>query len=130
MSRIFRYATVGVASNLTGYLLFLLVTSVGIGPKIAMTVLYAAGAGIGFLGNRSWTFRHSGSMVYSGFRYAIAHLCGYLINLAILLIFVDRLGLAHQSVQGAAIFVVAGFLFVAFRHFVFPSDRGGAGEGG
>jgi uncharacterized membrane protein (GlpM family) len=47
------------------------------------------------------------------------HASGYLCNLAILRVFVDRLGYPHQIVQAVAIFVVAAYLFLAFKMFVF-----------
>jgi len=49
------------------------------------------------------------------------HPIGYLANLALLYVFTDRLGYPHQVVQAAAIFVVAGILFLLFRFFVFPA---------
>lgn len=62
----------------------------------------------------------------AGVRYVIAHCIGYLLNLSILIVFVDELGYAHQWVQAIAIFVVAAFLFLAFKVFVFPVSREGA----
>jgi putative flippase GtrA len=119
-TQVFRYGLVGIASNLSGYFIFLLFTCWGIEPKKAMTLLYIVGATIGFFGNRQWTFAHRAGALRVGGRFLIVHLLGYLINLLILLTFVDRLGYSHQWVQAAAIFVVAGFLFVAFKYFVFP----------
>jgi putative flippase GtrA len=108
-------------------LVFLLFTYWGVEPKTAMTLLYAVGATVGFFGNRQWTFVHNGTLLGSSTRYCIAHAFGYLINFLILLWFVDRLGYSHQWVQAGAIFVVAGFLFVAFKYFVFlKSDRSGS----
>ena len=118
--QLFRYGLVGIVSNLSGYLLFLLITYWDVEPKIAMTLLYVVGATIGFIGNRKWAFAHSGTLLEAGARYFIAHMFGYLINFLILLMFVDKLGYSHQWVQAGAIFVVAGFLFVAFKYFVFP----------
>lgn len=114
-----RYAFVGIVSNLAGYLVYLLVTYLGATPKLTMTLLYGAGAAIGYVGNRKLTFAHKGSLLGSGIRYFMAHCFGYCINLAILIIFIDKFGYAHQWVQAIAIFVVAGFLFIALRLFVF-----------
>ncbi len=114
-----RYAIIGAVSNLSGYLVYLLVTYLGVMPKITMTLLYGAGATIGYIGNRNFTFVHKGSLLGSGVRYFIAHFFGYFVNLIILIIFVDQFGYAHQWVQAVAIFVVAGFLFIAFKFFVF-----------
>ena len=123
----FRYGMVGLASNLAGYLLFLLITYWSVEPKIAMTLLYVVGATIGFIGNRQWAFAHRGALLEAASRYVAAHLLGYLINFLILLTFVDRLGYSHQWVQAGAIFVVAGFLFVAFKYFVFPKAKSCSG---
>ena len=47
------------------------------------------------------------------------HFFGYLINLAILIVMVDKLGYVHQWVQAFAIFVAVGFLLFTFKVFVF-----------
>jgi putative flippase GtrA len=86
-----------------------------------MTMLYGVGAVIGYFGNRRLTFSYEGGALGSGIRYSLAYLVGYLINLAILVIFVNELGYAHQIVQAAAIFIVAVFLFAASKFFVFRS---------
>jgi putative flippase GtrA len=114
-----RYALIGIVTNLAGYLLYLFLVHLGTTPKLTMTCLYGIGAVIGFIGNRNLTFAHTGSMFGSGVRYFLAHCVGYGINLFILIIFVDVLGYPHQWVQAMAIFVVAGFLFIAFKFFVF-----------
>ena len=116
-----RYAFVGIVSNLVGYLVYFLVTYLGATPKITMTLLYGVGAAIGYFGNRNFTFSHTGSLFGSSVRYFIAHFFGYVINLAILIIFVDHFIYPHQWVQAVAIFVVAVFLFIAFKFFVFKN---------
>lgn len=126
VTQLFRYALVGLLSNVVGYLVYLAFTYFGGTPKVTMTLLYGVGAAVGFFGNRSLTFEHQGSIMGAGVRYVIAHCIGYLLNLSILIVFVDELGYAHQWVQAIAIFVVAAFLFLAFKVFVFPVSREGA----
>jgi putative flippase GtrA len=120
VTQIIRYAIVGVLSNISGYLGYLFITSLGVGPKAAMTGLYVLGAGVGFFGHRKWSFSHRGAIGVSLARYGAAHLLGYALNLTLLLLFVDWLGFPHRQVQGAAICFVAAFLFLTFRFFVFP----------
>jgi putative flippase GtrA len=119
MQQLIRYGLVGLVSNLTIYFVYLLITYLGVEPKTAMTLVYIIGASIGFIGNRKWTFAHRGDPTSAALRYVLAHLCGYLLNFMILFTFVDRLGYAHQWVQAAAIIIVAGFLFIVFKYFVF-----------
>jgi putative flippase GtrA len=119
MRQLLRFAAVGVASNVIGYLLYLLVTYLGAAPKLAMTVLYGVGVITGFVGNRRYAFAHQGRLMATGWRYLMAHSAGYLINLAIQIIMVDHLGYPHQLAQALGICVVAVFLFVVFKYFVF-----------
>jgi putative flippase GtrA len=120
--QLLKYGIVGVASNAIGYLIYLGITYLGVAPLIAMTALYSVGAFVGFVGNRRLTFSHSGNALASGVRYVLAHIVGYFLNLSMLLIFVHHLGFPHQLVQAVAILVVAAFLFIAFKTFVFRSD--------
>jgi putative flippase GtrA len=119
IKQLIRYGLVGVASNTTIYCVYLLITYLGVEPKAAMTLVYILGASIGFIGNRKWTFAHRGNATHAALRYALAHSFGYMLNFLILATFVDHLGYAHQWVQAIAIIVVAGFLFILFKYFVF-----------
>ena len=117
--QLFRYGLVGIVSNLTGYMVYLLLTYHGATPKVTMSFLYGVGAAVGFWGNLKLTFAHKGSLLGTGVRYVIAHCFGYFINLTILIVMVDKHGYPHQWVQASAIFVVASFLFLALKFFVF-----------
>ena len=88
-------------------------------PKITMTCLYALATVLGFIGNRQWSFSHKGHITKSAMRYFLVYLFGYGLNLAVLIYFVDILGYQHIWVQALAIPVVAVFLFLGLRYFVF-----------
>ncbi len=117
--QLIRYGIVGIVCNLIGYAIYLLITQSGLSPKTAMSILYLLSATISFWGNRQYTFAHQGNQLGAGARYFIVHCIGYLINLSILVVMVDILEFAHQWVQAMAIFIVAGFLFLALKFFVF-----------
>lgn len=120
-----RFAIVGVLSNALGYLSYLLITHLGVPPKLAMTVVYGISAIAGYFGNRKLTFAHTGNVLASGVRYAIAHAGGYAINLLMLATLVDRAGYDHRLVQALAVVVVALYLFAALRYFVFRATTAG-----
>ena len=122
MQQLIRYGLVGVASNAAIYFVYLLITNFGVEPKMAMTLVYLIGASIGFIGNRKLTFAYRGDSTSAALRYVLAHLFGYLLNFLILFTFVDLLGYAHQWVQVVAIIIVAGFLFIVFKYFVFSEN--------
>ncbi|MDD5330408.1 MAG: GtrA family protein [Sulfuricella sp.] len=114
-----RYAVVGAASNLLLYCAYLAATALGVGHKSAMSAVYLFGIFQTFLFNRRWTFTHRGRIDTALARYLAAYALGYLFNLALLLVLVDRYGLPHRLVQGAAIVIVAALLFFVQRHWVF-----------
>jgi putative flippase GtrA len=115
-----RYALVGLFSNFLGYLLYLLLTYyVGMGPKSAMSLLYAVGVVQTFYFNRGWSFGHKGNAQSAFARYVIAYALGYLLQFGLLWFAVDHLQLPHQAIMAVAIFVVAGFLFLMHRYWVF-----------
>ncbi len=117
--QLLRYAIVGLVSNAVGYSFYLLLTHAGVAPKITVTLLYVSTATLAFVGNRRLTFQSRGRLMGPALRYAIAHSLGYLINLALQVVLADGAGIPHQWVQLAAVFIVAGFMFLAQRWFVF-----------
>ena len=121
--QLLRYAMVGLGSNVILYVAYLLLTGFGLGYKTAMTLLYAVGILQTFLFNRRWTFDDSGRIHGTFFRYVITYALGYLFNLGALYMLVDELGLPHQIVQGALIFVVAVLLFLLQKYWVFINGQ-------
>jgi putative flippase GtrA len=119
VGQLLKFGMIGATTNAAGYLLYLFVTYLGGTPKATMSVLYVAGAAVGFWGNRVLTFGYSGNLWRARLRYAVAYLAGYLINLALLAILVDGYGYAHQIVQAIATVAVAAFLFVTLKLCVF-----------
>lgn len=117
--QIFNYALVGLLVNGMSYSVYFLFAYLSGAHKMTMSVLYLLGASVGFFANRNFTFKHDGGIGVTGIRYILAQIMGYLLNLALLLLFVDWLDFPHQIVQAIAIVVVAIFLFVVLRLFVF-----------
>ena len=113
------FSLVGICSNLLGYCVYLVLVGGGIAPKLAITLLYFTGAFVSFIGNKRLTFRDTGGILSSGSRYIAVYFLGYIVNLSLIVAFVDIMGLPHQVVQFLAIFFVALFLFILLRRFVF-----------
>jgi putative flippase GtrA len=114
-----RFGIVGVASNGALYLLYLGMTVVGMGPKLAATIAYAAGVLQTFAFNRSWSFGHGRAPGAALVRYVLAYGSGYALNMLALVLLVDRAGYPHQWVQASMILVLAVFLFAVQKFWVF-----------
>lgn len=120
-----RYAAVGVSSNLLLYVAYLGLTSVNVGHKTAMTLLYVSGVLITFMANRNWSFEHHGFAQAAFVRYVLAYILGYLLNFSILWFAVDHLHFPHQGVQAVTIVTVAISLFLMHKYWVFAPKAGG-----
>ena len=118
-----RYATVGLVSNGVGFLLYLALTAAGMEHKIAMTLLYVLGVVQTFLFNKRWSFKHGGMHGPAFVRYCISYGLGYVLNLVVLIVFVDRFGYPHQIVQGVMVLSLAVMLFLLQKFWVFRTTR-------
>ncbi len=114
-----RFGFVGVASNLIGYVLYIVLTNAGTGHKTAMTILFAIGTFQTFFFNKCWTFGYEGFFHSSLAKYVLAYGLSYLLNLFSLMLFVDHLGLPHQVIQGVMILSLALMLFLLQKYWVF-----------
>ncbi len=115
-----RYALVGLVSNAIAYLIYILLTYIGLGPKLAMSLTYCIAVLQTFVFNKRWSFRFGGALAPALVRYALAYAIGYVVNLLALILLVDQAGLPHQWVQGVMILFIAVLLFLAQRYWVFP----------
>ncbi|MNF57046.1 GtrA-like protein [compost metagenome] len=120
MSQFIRYCTVGIISNSLLYLGYLIIVYFGIGTKTSMTLMYLSGVAFGFCANYRWTFSQLNSQG-TLLRYTLMHVVGYILNLSILYVFVDKLNYPHQAVQITAILLVAIYGFFTCKYFVFRS---------
>ncbi len=128
--RLARYGIVGVASNGVLYLIYLLLTANGVGPKTAMTLLYVVGILQSFFFNRAWTFGHRGNVPASLVKYASCYAFGYVFNWFMLFLLVDRIGWPHRPVQAVLILVTAMMLYLLQRQWVFARSRADLTPGG
>ena len=119
LKQLVKFALVGLFVNGCLYLAYLALTRFGMGHKLAMTLLYLAGIFSAFTFNRNWTFQHDGKASLSLLRYVFAYLCGYVLNLGVLIVLVDRHGLQHEYVQGVMILFLAVFFFLLQKFWIF-----------
>lgn len=117
--QLIRYAVVGITSNAIIYLLYLLATWLGLGPKTAMTGLYVVGVMQTFIFNKKWSFRFDGEVAPALIRYATVYALGYAINLLALMLLVDQAGLRHQWVMAGLVLFMAIFFFAGQKFWVF-----------
>lgn len=120
---LFRYSVVGILYNSWGYFLYLFVTWLGMDPRLTVTMLYPVAAVSSYFAHAKYSFNYQTGRMSAKFRFILAQIIGYLVNVIMLSVLVERFGYPHQMVQAAAIFVIAGVLFFLFRFYVFPEIK-------
>ena len=120
-----RYGLVGLITNLLGYSTFLSLTWFGFNPKLVMTLIYFTCTVFSFFGMKNWAFANKqGSDINKTIvRFFMVYSVGYLINLTLLVAFVDHLGYSYQLAQAAAISVIIIYFFITLKLFVFPLQK-------
>lgn len=121
IGEIFRYGLVGMILNATMYFVYLIFTAFYFSPLGAVFLLYPLGVLVGFFAHRRISFKlNSQTWRFSELsKYVFVYVVGFFLNLLILFVFFKRLGYPHQLVQLSAIFIVASFVFICLRIFVF-----------
>ncbi|PZX33990.1 conserved membrane hypothetical protein [Cupriavidus phytorum] len=119
-----RYVLTGCALLLADLALFLLLAHAGIAPAAAQAVSRGAGAIVGFIAHKRYSFRHGGvdarSLVSQGSGYGALTLAGVALSPLILTLALwlsgERLLVAKLAVE----VVLAGLNFVAMRWLFRP----------
>ena len=119
-----KFVAVGITNNLIGYLTFVVLSLWGMSAIGAMSISYVLGMFISFAGNRKWTFSHNGRMGSALLRFIGVNVLCYGLNVGILAVFVNLLGLPQILVQFFAVGVVAICTFLLMRLWVFRPNQG------
>lgn len=118
-----RFAAVGLASNLLGYLLFVGLSLLGASAFLALTVSFLLSMVISYFGNRGFTFAHQGRWRNSAAKFLGVAAFAYSFNVGVLWLFVQRWGMPQIVVQFFAVGAVALCTFVLMRWWVFRAVR-------
>ena len=122
-TRASRYGMVGASVNGARYLAYLVLTWIGLSPRLAVTALlpitlwasYQLHGRITFAGGA----RHRDTVI----RFLVVALAGYLLNLGLLTALVNGAGIPHQLAQLVSVGLIALAMFQLMRHVVFPDPH-------
>ena len=116
--QIVRYYSAGLVTNIVGYIIFLLLVSIGIECKLAASLIYLVGVLISFYINREYVFVSNVSFGSSVPMLILMMFLGYVINMSILFCFVDVLAFDPGIVQLMSALIVSLYFFIFNRFFV------------
>ena len=116
-----KFSLIGFLTNFIGYSLYLFLIAIQVEPKLVVSLLYPFGSAMSYYLNSRITFNSSAGFSSTGLPYLVVYFLGYLLNLLIIILFVDCLGCPPQLVQLFAMFAVALVSFLILKMIVFVS---------
>lgn len=117
-----RYLLVGVANTIVGLgVIYAVMYFLRFSDATANALGYCVGVGVSFFLNRTWTFRHTGSIAPALARFVGVLLVAYLANLVMVLVLINVIGINRYVAQALGVlpYTAIGYLgsrFVAFRN--------------
>jgi putative flippase GtrA len=122
-----KFGVVGVSNTLIFFLVYTLLLKVfGVWYVAASGIGFAVGAVNGFLWNRAWTFKGHVGDALTPVRWFVVQTSGLLVNLGLVYLFVDGLGLGELEGQAVTIVIVTVLTFLANRAWTFKGHAEGA----
>jgi putative flippase GtrA len=115
-----KFGIVGVSNTLISFAVYTLLLKVfGVWYVAASGIGFAVGAVNGFLWNRAWTFRGHVGDALTPVRWFVVQTCGLLIDLGLVYVFVDAVGLDKLVGQAATTAIVTVLTFFVNRAWTF-----------
>jgi putative flippase GtrA len=115
-----KFGIVGVSNTLIFFAVYtLLLKAFGVWYVAASGIGFAVGAVNGFLWNRAWTFKGHVGDALTPVRWFVVQASGLLLNLGLVYLFVDGVGLGELIGQAVTIVIVTLVTFFANRAWTF-----------
>ena len=112
LARLGRFGVVGAGTNLSLYLLFLLLIWVEVKPVLSSALCYVLGVAMSYLLNRRWTFESNSTHRRDLPRFALAYVVGLFVTVVSMLLLVTPLGppIAQVVTIGVTALTIYGVL--------------------
>jgi putative flippase GtrA len=119
-----KFGIVGVSNTLIAFAVYTLLLKVfGVWYVAASGIGFAVGAVNGFLWNRAWTFRGHVGDALTPVRWFVVQTCGLLLDLALVYLFVDGVGLDELLGQAVTTVIVTLITFFVNRAWTFRGHK-------
>jgi putative flippase GtrA len=123
LAYIVRYAGSGLVNTAVGFFVIGLAMIFGLSPIMSNITGYAVGFFFGFILSKRFVFRSDGRYVTESFRYVIAFVVSFVLNLIVLRIMTTQLGFNAIVSQLVATATYTVLMFALTRFFVFRLDK-------
>lgn len=121
LRRVVKYCIVGASNTLIDFAVYVALVTIGVWYPLAKVAAFAVAIANGYTFNRTWTFRAGGHRKVMLAKYAVVQTSCLLLNLGLLVMFVEVAGLHEVVAQAIALPFIALVGFLAQRLWTFRS---------
>ena len=119
-SKLVKFGITGVMNTLVDFVVFLLLTNIGVAIYLAQVVSYSCGMLNSYIVNRSWTFKSKGKFFSRQMiRFIVVNLLLLLLSLAMLWVFTEQVGLIKIVAKLCSTVLIMVIGFIVNRIWVF-----------
>jgi putative flippase GtrA len=120
ITELVRFGLVGVLNTLSGlFIIIALMRSAGVDYLLANAVGYACGITLSFFINRSWTFRHKGSMFQSAIQWGKVTAMAYVVNLGVVVLAHEYFGIEPYASQLLGLVAYSLLSYLGGKYYAF-----------
>jgi putative flippase GtrA len=118
-----RYIGTGAFNTLLGFAVIFGLMMAGFSPLIANIAGYSVGFVLGFVFSKKITFRSNGGVLAEGFRYLLAFIIAFALNIATLHVILKETLIPPMFAQVIAAIVYTMMMYVLTRFYVFSPSQ-------
>jgi putative flippase GtrA len=118
-----RYIGSGIFNTLIGFIVIFSVMASGFSPMESNVAGYAVGFILGFSFSKKIVFRSNGHFVAEGIRYLLAFFASFILNLLVLNLAIDHLGIHPVTSQIIAATSYTTSMYLLSRLYVFRFEK-------
>lgn len=118
-----RYIGTGAFNTLLGFAVIFGLMAAGFSPIVSNIAGYSVGFVLGFVFSKKITFRSKGRLLGEGFRYLLAFIIAFALNIAALHLILKQALLPPMFAQVIAAIVYTLTMYVLTRFYVFSPDE-------
>ena len=120
VNQIIKYSSVGMVTNIIGYILYIVFSNLmGMPPPVASILAGFMVIGISYYFNKRFTFTSQNNGVVQAMKYYLLYFSAILLHSATIFIFSSILGFAHEIVAGISLVVLSCLLFLIQKFYFF-----------
>ena len=118
-----KFGIVGVINTLSSWVFYYSLLFLGVHYIIATTVAYILSSIIGFILNKVWVFKSKNKVSSSLFKYIVTYGSSYLLNVGVMYLLVDIIGISDKIAPLLVLFVTVPYNYIFSKLWVFKKKK-------